>query len=196
MTIYETFKNTQETVKLLPITFLMQMTQKSFPDEIFKIINEHPQIIKQQDISELTEAFRRYKEGQINLEEFIEITSDLIQVVAKIKKDQVFNMIEKERSQSVRLGLMSLFTAIKKVRTRMRRMHLNFDPNPDDDLITDIDRAIKELQYIKKVLMYGEGLLRYATTEDGSDFLYDEKGNPYFVANEYHEKGFNKTSNN
>lgn len=157
MKIFETFEHCPKTVQFLPITFLLKMTQGSFPEEIFKIITENS-ISDRLDINTISDAYERYKNKEIDLKEFEKTAKKQIDLAVAMEYGQTQKRIGKEMQYNIRTGIGSIFTSVRKFRKTLRRMHYFQDPSEDDEIIKDIDRAIEELQETKHLVMYGDGL--------------------------------------
>jgi len=159
MKIFETFENSPKSVQYLPVTFLMKMTQKDFPEAIFNIVCENAQT-ERLDIKEIKEAYTLYKGGQINLTEFENAAKKQIELAVAIEKGNTQKRIGDQMIYNVRTGVGSLLSAARRLRKNLRRMHYFVNPGEDKYLIQDIDLAISELQQTKEMVLHGEELYR------------------------------------
>lgn len=157
MKIYNTFENAPATVQYLPITFLMKMTEQSFPEEIIKIITEQENT-DMLDIQVITETYQLYKAKEIDLSEFERIAKKQFDLAVQIQVGRTQRRLSGEYTETIHLGMGVLFNAIKKIRTVSRRMRYFINPSDDKPIIKDIDKAISELQELKHNLLYGDGL--------------------------------------
>lgn len=165
MKIFETFENCPKTVQYLPITFLLKMTQESFPEEVFRIITENT-ISDRLDVNAISDAYDRFKNHEIDLSEFEKTAKKQIDLAVAMEWGRTEKRIGTEMKENVRTGIASVFTVVRRFRKILRRMHYFQDPSEDAYIINDIDRAIEELQETKHMVMYGDGFFNNGVVDE------------------------------
>jgi hypothetical protein len=76
--IYETFLCNNEVILLFPVTFLMMMTRKSFPDTVRDLITNNPDAFKDEGRKIVEIAYENLKNNKISLRKFEKIVKDCI----------------------------------------------------------------------------------------------------------------------
>lgn len=163
MTIYERFKGNQKVVQMLPITFLMNISQSSFPEEITKLILENSQYLETADVNTIKDVFKQYKAGELNLKEFTSLVSRQITLGIQIAKGQTEKRISTNMRKTLNYGVQDLLDVIYKVKKGVSGMRFVFpaveDSEEEKELIGMIDKTIFELEDLKKELRNKKGML-------------------------------------
>ena len=174
--IYEIFKDNPKTVKLLPLNFLIQAKQETFPDEIRNLINENPEAFKESDFDEFNQIYGDFKGGKIDLGGFIGLAKKEIQIGKEILEGESHVRHSLRGKRTIKQGFRQLKDAISVMRENSRKIRTFFNPpekiiggsdyahpklayrnwayntinqSLDDDLIKDLDKAIEELKKLK-----------------------------------------------
>lgn len=164
MSIYEKFQSKPEIVYQLPVHFLIQMKQESFPEEIKKMIEANPIAFSDTDLNAIKEAFKQYKAGKLKLDKFFELAKKEIDIAIEIQKGNTMARSSKRSSRITKDALVQLKELINKVIKESEKLR-NYNPsisanksNPlfnieslptDDKLISEIDDCIKYLNKLK-----------------------------------------------
>lgn len=159
MKIFTTFAGKPKLVQHLPVTFLMSMTQKQFPDIIFQAIVENENVDKL-DVQVLNEAYQDYKADRINLDKFMSLTQKQIELTATMEMGRTQRRMDRNFSTAPKLAMGEILSTIKKVRQRMFG-HGDLFPDSRERIAGEIDACIKELTEIKDHLEKGDEMLKY-----------------------------------
>jgi hypothetical protein len=146
------------------LTFLMKMTEKTFPEEIIKIVQENS-ISDKLDVKTLTDAYTLYKEEKIDLAEFEKIAKKQIDLAVDMHFGRTQKRISTEFAGTLKIGITTLFKAVKKIRTTARQMDFFLSPGEHEGIVNDIDKAINELNELRKALIDGEGFFKSGEDE-------------------------------
>jgi hypothetical protein len=114
--IYEMFKDSPETVNLLPLTLLLQIKQESFPDEIRKLINDNPKAFRNVDIAKFKRIFSDYKGGKINMAQFEKLAKKHIETGITLLKGQRHLRNSIMGKKIIKSGFVELKSAIRTMR--------------------------------------------------------------------------------
>jgi hypothetical protein len=151
MKIFETFKENPKMVQHLPVTLLMKMTHKDFPEEIVKIINERlPD--DQVDAKSVNEAYELYRRNEIDLDHFEKIAQKQIDLAIHIAKGSTERRIGEHMKNSTSAGVSALISFIDRIYKPMLQIsHLTY-PDQRESMVGNIDSAIQRLNEIKSAI--------------------------------------------
>lgn len=137
--IYEKFESNPRTVKLLPITFLMHMKQKSFPDEILQLVNENPAAAQQCDLVHMKKLHRELNQGEISVAEFNKMAKEQIDMGKAILEGESHVRHSLRAKRTTILGFTKTHRIIKKMREYSKTIRLYSPPADEDMFINDAD---------------------------------------------------------
>lgn len=177
MKIYEKFRHQPKTIQYLPITFLMNISQKSFPEEIFNIIMENANSDKL-DIKEIGDAYSLYKKGDIGMSEFENIARRQIDLAIQMEYGRTERRMQEEFSRTISFGFASLFNNIRKIRKVTNKRLFLVYPHHKHYILSDIDKSIRELNDFRQYIEQDEGFFRREA--DPITGKIDLKNNPKF----------------
>lgn len=164
MKIYEVFKGKSKLVHLMPIHFLMDMTRKTFPDEIRKIVEDNAEFIKKDEVEQLKVAHQLFKSGEIDLKEFEKLAEKQIKLGIQIHQGKANQRLSHNMRKTLNYGTQDILKAIAKVRKQARQMQHLFAPaegcKEQAALISEIDGTIKSLQKLKEDIEGKSGMVR------------------------------------
>jgi hypothetical protein len=172
--IYERFQGCPEFVNRLPMTFLIQSKQETFPEDIIDILKQNTEAAKQVDLNKIIDAYRDFKGKKVSFDEFMKMAKKEIELGLAIVTGKVRAQHSRRAKRLHKIGIRDLHEGIKKMRHYSAELRKCFSPvflpNTDtvtdallrecleDDLITDIDKAIAELQALRKAMAEIQGL--------------------------------------
>ena len=171
LSIYKTFKGQPKTVRLLPITFLIQMKHRSFPKKLMEKINENPEAFKNVDREKFIEGFNQFKNGKIDLNGFEKLVEKEISLAVKIETGETKKRNSIRSARTFKYGFVNLCKEIKGINSRLKKMRNSFAPIDEKtiqdkqiifekDLLKEIDNSIKELNELKGVIQDKNKLLK------------------------------------
>jgi Protein of unknown function (DUF3102) len=157
--IFETFEKSPKTVLYLPVTFLLKMTQTSFPEEIFKIISENVNSDKL-DVRAIDEAYTLFKKGDIDLSKFELIAKRQIELAIDMEWGKTERRNSKEMAETVHGGFKSLEANVNKLQMMTNRLFYFIYPDHKEGIIKDIDKAISKLNDLKESIINTKGFFK------------------------------------
>lgn len=164
MKIYEKFKDNSNLVQKMPTTFLLSMSQKSFPDELIKLIEENADYLEKEDIKNVQIAYKDFKSDIISLGQFENTVQKQIQLAIDISKGKVERRLSNNNRRTLINGMEQIIKAIETVRKRINNIEYSFPPvensEEQDSLLNTVKKALSELQQMKEDLENGRGLFR------------------------------------
>lgn len=151
MKIYDTFQNQPKTVQLIPLHFLMSMTQNTFPEKIRDLINEHAENLEKEDIDGVNEAFRQFKEGEIKRSEFERIADRYIKLGFNIAQGLTHRRIVKNAREGLHSQEDNLINQIRSYIKRTQQYNNMFPPEVGEErvMVKKIDIMINQLKQLK-----------------------------------------------
>jgi len=163
--IYETFKDRPDIVKLLPITFLQHVSERTFPDELMELLRSNPKAVAATGTKELSQAYRDFKTGKIALDKCLALANKQVEIGLSILKGESLERHSHQAKRVAKLGFQSLQTQAQKMRQRIKKMLELHPPAVNDQpalagiseraLIADIDSCIGELTKLKAIITKG-----------------------------------------
>lgn len=165
--VYETFKNKPEVVRRLPLNILIQMKQKSFPDEIKRVVEENPEAFSGMNSDDFKNIYHDFKNNKIDLNDFMILAKKQINIGWAIFQGDTRVKNSRTAKRIANVGFKDLLQAVKRMRRQvieMRKWHVpaeecvagsNYrfqmlNETLDAGLISEIDKSIKELVRLKK----------------------------------------------
>jgi hypothetical protein len=184
--IYEHFKGQAQTVKALPITFLMQMRSKNFPEKLKETIVQNPKAFKSCSTRKFTSLCQQVKQGKIDVKEFTGLAKKQVDIAVKLESGET-SAAHSLRSQRVLgVGLKNLRPALLELTKICKELRQYFPPGIDpidrDDplgehlrmtvdsdgyLLADIDEGIELLKMLKQNFIGLGWFAPWLTEEDG-----------------------------
>ena len=171
MRIYDTFKDNPSSVKHIPTTYLLMLTQKNFPKEILEHIKKHPEKFDNKNLKMINEVYNLWKTGTIGGSQFLKLAEDQIKIGIDIVNKSTLHRINSITRLSLEYGAGDILKRIRSMRQIARSMAglYPYDPESKEHkkLMDDIDKTIDELKELKIDLEGGRGFFRLITTKDG-----------------------------
>ncbi len=171
MRIYDTFEGCSSSVKNIPTTYLLMLTQKNFPKEIIELIKKHPEKFDNKNFKMLNEVYSLFKKGTIGGSQFLKLAEDQIKIGIEIAHKSTLHRINLITRLSFEWGAGDIMKRIRNLRQIARSMAGLYPYDPESaghkKLIDDIDKTIDELKKLKIDLEGGRGFFRSISTKDG-----------------------------
>jgi hypothetical protein len=180
--IYEVFEKNPQSVKLIPMNFLIKMKEKSFPEEILRLANENPEAFKEADLEELSRAYADFKNNEIYLDDFVELAKKQIKLGMAIISGENRLRHAQRANRTIKQGFYDLTKAVKKMRKYSNEIRRFFvfpqeagmideirdhnlkvymiDDSLDDKLIEEINLCIRELENLREDIYERCGLFK------------------------------------
>jgi hypothetical protein len=167
--IYNEFEKTPDLVRYLPVGFLQQVSQTSFPESILALIKEqNPDAFDKSTIDDIGSAYRDFKSGKIKLDEFNALAKDVIELGTKMLTGETQVRQATTAKRTKQAGVTDLKNVIKQLRDKVQKIDELFasawesETEKDKlkelsqkDIIEDLDSAIQELQALKQLIIKG-----------------------------------------
>lgn len=145
---YEELRDKDPSIsKSLPISFLVHMYQKEFPDEVKEIIySDWKHVLKYGDLNKIVDAYKAYKEKEITLDEFKAQTEAQVEK-GKAVRDGTWEAREAEKNMIRYHKLIRMFGRIdKNVRQFDKHFNIIQSVNPlHNDQIRDMHGKVEEM---------------------------------------------------
>lgn len=181
MKVYEKFRSKQHLAQRVPYHILMSLTTKSFPEHIFKLILENEEYCEQADVKIITEAFKLFNEGQIDLHDFDSIAKAQIELGIAIAQGDTEKRLATNFRETLSLGVFDLLSGIRKIRKRVQQMQFLFPPvegsKQEDHLKHKITEIIQELYLLIEDISNRTGLFKPIIRKDptlGKEWISNE----------------------
>lgn len=175
MRIYKAFEGNPEIVKYIPTTYLLGFTNNDFPDEVLDHIKSNAHMMERDDLKQVNDAYKLFKNGNIKESQFIKLAQNQIKIACEVGLNDNKHRINMITRLSLELGGANLLKQISKLRKIARDMaglHPH-DPNSKGhkNLMNDIDRTIKELEGLKIDLEDRRGFIRKISTKESEKYI-------------------------
>jgi hypothetical protein len=148
MKIYDKFRLTPKAVLYLPITFLLRLTDSSFPDLVLNIIMENS-TSDSIDYQIISDAFTRFKNKEIDLPQFEAVAKDQIDLATQMEWGRTEKRNSKAMADTTHNCFRALSKAVSKIDTMTNNMIYFLYPEQKKDIVKDIDDAISKLEKLK-----------------------------------------------
>lgn len=171
--IYQMFKGKPQVIRGLPVTFLLQIKQDTFPEEIRKLVLEHPEAFKESEAKEASRLYQDFKDKAINLKDFVRLAKKQIEIGMAVQCGESHARHGTRTKRTLEGGFKELTQAINKIRKYARDM-ISFFPPPEDEvktqpflneaqygrLIRSIDETAQSLHELKNDIEQKKGFFR------------------------------------
>lgn len=175
MKVYSVFKESPATIQYIPTKYLLMITNKEFPAEIVKLLNENLDKIDKKGLQQINEVYKEFKDGQIGSNQFLKLANKQISLGMDILKGRAKHRLNTNSRRSFELGTGDILKRINSIRKTARDMAIVYPIDPDSsehkELITFIDKTIEGLQELKKDMEDSKGLFKHISTEDGNKMI-------------------------
>lgn len=148
MKIYDKFQLTPRAVQYLPITFLLKLTDNSFPEEVLNIIKENASS-DSIDVQIISDAFAKFKNKEINLSQFEAVAKNQIDLATEMEWGRTEKRNSKAMADTTHNCFRALSKAVNKIDTMTNNMIYFLYPEQKQIIIKDIDEAIRLLEKLK-----------------------------------------------
>jgi hypothetical protein len=174
MKIYERFKNRPKIVQYIPSTILLNMTQKTFPDEVIAVIEERAEKFSSEDAKEINNLYKLFKTGTIGCNGFVSLARKQIDIGIDVWKGRTEHRINGNMRLSLEFGAGDLMKRIKDVCEIAHDMDGIYPHNPDSEehkeLMKQIKEAIIGLHSLRKTIISKGQLFQPITTNNGVQY--------------------------
>jgi hypothetical protein len=175
MRVYDVFKEKPSTIQYIPTQYLLMITQKQFPEEIIKLLSEHPDKIHPAQLQQINEAYNSLKNGSIGGSQLIQIAREQINIGLQIARGHTEHRINANMRLSFEWGAGDILKRIQALRKTARNLASVYPHDPDSrehkKLIAEIHKTIEELKGLEIDLEGDRGLFKKISTKDGNKYI-------------------------
>lgn len=175
MKIYDRFKGDPKAVLDIPITYLLMMSSKAFPEVLIKEICENSKEIHPESLKQIKQSYKELKEGKMGNSAFIKIARQQIVDGIELYKGKDKHRRNRNARMPLHFGTKDVLEKINALIDTAKDMAnlYPYDPQSQDhkELIKFIDDTNEALLRLKSELEGGQSLIKPISTEEGDQFI-------------------------